>query len=319
MSESSADGGASSADWDEIRSNFEQSIMVDTPLKSLAENVGMEWPIKSPDENPKKYVNMDFSEISSNPNFLGNPQRVDLLIAILKETLAFDDPFGDMVEQVEAASETQDNISKNVARLGLPIDYPIDLTNLSEDTKLFCKTEDLESIGDFIEFSKNMSRNIVVGGDFRSFLNSLAHIDDVNLAKVLPFRPGSTGVHYAEAVGLVVDRLSSEEKVTLLKRYGGKVSEEEAAEAKDLSEEEIEQLEETIEEHLTSLGEWFTDGKDDLEKTIAEGGSVERYFMVLDNPAKETIACNIVRSGLGLSEERRGGGFLSRIGRLFKK
>src|SRR6185503_7450835 len=94
-------------DWDEIRTAFATSLMVDTSLNSLAQNLdGPEWPIKGKDETPAKYIDLSFNEVVEMLQLKGQkPERIDQLISLLKETLAFDSPFGEMVEQTQAASE----------------------------------------------------------------------------------------------------------------------------------------------------------------------------------------------------------------------
>src|SRR3954462_9777162 len=119
-------------DWDEVRSAFATSIMVDTSLNSLAQNLdGPEWPIKSKDDTPAKYIDHGFEEVLELLQLKGQkPELIDQLIAILKETLAFDNPFGDMVEQTQAASERDNVLLKNLAKLGVPENFPVALTSL---------------------------------------------------------------------------------------------------------------------------------------------------------------------------------------------
>src|SRR3954469_12458183 len=108
-------------DWDGIRTAFSSSIMVDTSLNSLAQNLdGPEWPIKGKDETPAKYVDLSFDEVVELLQLKGQkPERVDQLIGILKETLAFDSPFGEMVEQTQAASERDNPLLKNLTKLSI--------------------------------------------------------------------------------------------------------------------------------------------------------------------------------------------------------
>ena len=55
-------------------------------------------------------------------NASGKSDKADHLVGILKETLAFDDPFGDMVSQVEQSSSKENPILKTLARLGAGAD-----------------------------------------------------------------------------------------------------------------------------------------------------------------------------------------------------
>ena len=180
----SAGSGDKSQKWEEIRARFQESIMADTKLISLAQNVGTtDWPIKGADETPSKYLSLTHDELMMLPEIGPHPERIDLLVEILSETLAFDDPFGEMVEQVEASYETEDNIRKTMAKLELPEDFPIALTSFTEETKKFCEAEELETLGQFARFSQHMAENIVVGGDFRSLLNALANVDESGIAQ----------------------------------------------------------------------------------------------------------------------------------------
>ena len=75
---------------------FASSIMVDTALNSLAQNLdGPEWPIKGKEETPAKYIDLTFDEVVELLQLKGqSPERFDQLISLLRETLAFDSPFG---------------------------------------------------------------------------------------------------------------------------------------------------------------------------------------------------------------------------------
>jgi hypothetical protein len=66
--------------------------MVDTALKSLAQNLdGPDWPIPGPDETPATYIDLTFAEVRDLLTRKGQPvERVDQLVEILRETLAFD-------------------------------------------------------------------------------------------------------------------------------------------------------------------------------------------------------------------------------------
>jgi hypothetical protein len=190
-------------DWDEVRTAFASSIMVDTQVSSLAQNLdGPTWPLKSKEETPAKYIDLSYGEALELLALKGQTaDKLDLLISILKETLAFDSPFGDMVEQTEAASVRDNPLLKNLARIGIPENFPISLTALGTDTVEFCKLENLKTLGEFAVFAQGMSQNVIIGGDFRKLLNALSNLDEATLAEILPFRKGAKGLHLVEALG----------------------------------------------------------------------------------------------------------------------
>jgi hypothetical protein len=252
-------------DWDDVRSAFATSIMVDTAINSLAQNLdGPEWPIKSKDETPAKYIDLSFDEAVELLQLKGQPaDRIDQLIAILRETLAFDSPFGEMVEQTQVAAERDNPLLKNLAKLSIPENFPIALTSLEASTLEFCKLEKLSTLGEFAVFAQGMSQNVIVGGDFRRLLNALSHVDEAALAEVLPFRRGQKGLHLAEALAQAV-------------RSADPVG------------------------HAELATTWFRAELETIEKAIAAGGSASRYFVVLNDPELEKRAAELLRPHLRL-------------------
>jgi hypothetical protein len=271
---------ATAKDWDEIRSAFASSIMVDTALSSLAQNVdGPEWPIKGKDETPAKYIDLSFDEALELIQLKGQkPERIDQLVEILKETMAFDSPFGDMVEQTQAASERDNPLLKNLVKLGISENFPITLTALDAGTLEFCKLEGLHTLGEFAVRAQAMAQTVLVGGDFKKLLNALSHVDEGVLIEVLPFRRGHKGLHLVEALAQAARRPDA------------------AARA----------------ETATA---WFRDDVTAIEKDLAAGGSLARHFVALGNPGVEQRAAELLRPHLRVPaaaapvEKKKGGLF----------
>ena len=273
-------------DWDQVRTAFASSIMVDTSISSLAQNLDApDWPLKGKDETPAKYIDLTFDEVVELLQLKGqSPEQVDVLIGILKETLAFDNPFGDMVEQTAAASERDNPLLKNLQKLNIPENYPISLTALEPGTIEFCKLEKLSTLGEFGVFAQNMSQNVIVGGDFRKLLNALSHVDEGALAEVLPYRRGQKGLHLVEAVA-------------------------QAAKSPDAS------------ARVEMAVAWFRDDLAAMEKDVGAGGSLERHFVVLNNPALEKRAVELLRPHLRVPQAAAAAGEKKKSGLFgwFKK
>jgi hypothetical protein len=253
-------------EWDEVRSAFASSIMVDTSINSLAQNLdGPEWPMKGKDETPAKYIDLSFDEVVEMLQLKGQkPDRLDQLIGILKETLAFDSPFGDMVEQTQAAADKDNPLLKNMAKLSIPENFPITLTALEPATLEFCKLEGRHTLGEFAVFAQTMSQNVIVGGDFKKLLNALSHVDEASLAQVLPFRRGQKGLHLVEALAhstRAPDAAARAEVATT----------------------------------------WFREELTAIEKDVSAGGSLDRHFVVLGNPELEKRAAALLRPHLRLT------------------
>ena len=255
-------------DWDDVRTAFATSIMVDTAINSLAQNLdGPEWPIKNKEETPAKYIDLSFEEAIELLQLKGQkPERIDQLIGILRETLAFDSPFGEMVDQTHASSERDNQLLKNLAKLQIPENFPITLTALEPGTLEFCKLEGLHTLGEFAVFAQGMSQNVIVGGDFRKLLNALSHIDEGALAQALPYRPGQKGLHLVEALGQAARSSDGAARAELATT-------------------------------------WFRDEIRAIEKDLAAGGSLDRYFVALNDPPLEKRAADLLRPHLRLPEQ----------------
>ena len=273
-------------DWDVVRSAFAASIMVNTPLSSLAQNLdGPDWPVRGKEETPAAYIDLSYDELLAMLAMKGMAStRADFLVTLLKETLAFDNPFGEMVAQSEASALKDNQLLKNLAKLEIPEAFPIGLTALSSDTIEFCKLEHLQTLGEFCIFAQGMSQNVIVGGDFRKLLNALSHIDEASLAESLPFRVGVRGLHLPEAM------VQASKATAPLKRASQAV-------------------------------EWFSAEFEQIKKDLKAGGTLERYLSVLANPAAEKRAAEMLAPLLksGGAAGAKKGGFFGSLGRIFGK
>jgi len=254
-------------EWDEVRSAFAASIMVDTSINSLAQNLdGPEWPIKSKEDTPAKYIDLTYEEVVELLLLKGQKEELlEQLVAILRETLAFDTPYGDMVAQADAASDRENPILRNLAKLGIPENFPIALTALDKGTLEFCELEKLSTLAEFATFSQGMSQSVIVGGDFRRLLNALSHVDEKSLAEVLPYRQGQKGLHLVEAIGQAARSDDGPGRTELATT-------------------------------------WFRNELSTIERDVRTGGSVERYFVALGNPELEKRAVDLLRPYLRLPE-----------------
>ncbi len=288
-----------SPEWDEVRKKFRHSIMADTSLVSLAQNLDTkEWPHSGEDEKPSKYIDFSYDELLMLPEIAGNADKADHLIGILKETLAFDDPFGDMVAQVEETSSKENPILKTLSRLNIPENYPLTLASFSEGTRVVCASEGIKTIGEFANLGQQMATRVVLGGDFRNALNALTHGDEEGIGVFLPYRKGSTGLHLAEAIALIPASLPRPDQLGLAKAYGARLSAADSAAARTLTKEQIEKHESMMRVTTNAALDWFKADKEALLKVLADGGTYERYFVVANDPAREAIAVKLASSVL---------------------
>jgi hypothetical protein len=203
---------ADSAAWDKARAAFAKSILADTPIASLAADLDVPpWPVNQPDETPSAYIYLPYAEAVGALAARGLPPAgLGHLITILNETAAFDEPFGEMADITAMAPGAIDDDSplhRTLAKLEIPHDFPLALSRLSAGTVELCGNEKVDTLGQFVGFAARLSQSVIIGGDFREFLNALSHQDEATLARFLPFRPGAKGLHLLEALALEAGRL----------------------------------------------------------------------------------------------------------------
>lgn len=321
-------------DWDTARKAFSKSIMIETPLHSLAQNLDMpDWPIKGEGESPSKYVYFKYSELMTMPGFAGHPELVDQLITILKETMAFDEPFGEMVPKHALTVEKDNPILKNLAKLEIPEDYPMGLVALTAETREFCTLESLGTIKEFAMFAQNIAQSVIVGGDFRTLLNALSHIDENTLAMYIPFRPGAKGVHLLEGLALTVRAYPAEVRAALAKDFGARLGADDVALAASVPRDDAATAGKTLARQAGSYIEYFQADLASLQQQVNEGMPLGRLASVLNDPVVEVIVTNLIKPYLTLAngktpartttppmeEESVRRGFFSGLRRMFKK
>ncbi len=306
----------STEEWEHIRKRFFNSILNETEIAKLGQNVGISWPFKGSDETPLKYIEYSFEELKDVPGLIGKASRIRTLMDILRETLAFDDPFSDMVDTVEAESAEDDTFERILAKLNILGAYPSDFVHFSPETKELLRSEDLRTLLEVIHFGQKLARSVVVGGDLKSFLNGLAHKDEVGIAKHIPYRRGERGLHLAEAIGLITENLSVPVQLELLQQSGVALTEEEEQTLKAASRLKIEASLKSAMEQVDARCEWFTAEAADLEQIFATAGSPERYFIMINEPRRERLALALARIKYGRADSEKGG-FFGKISGLF--
>jgi hypothetical protein len=297
--------------WDEVRRAFCSSILVDTSLVSLAQNLeGREWPLSGPDEKPSFYIELDFDMLLGQLAMSGQPPVLaDHLIDILKETLAFDDPFGDMIVQSEAVATAENPLVKNLAKLKIPGEFPVTLTTLSPETLAFCKLENLSTLGEFAFSAQRMASSVVVGGDFRALLNALSHVDERTLARFIPFRAGEKGLHYIEGLGQAVSSQPAAVQAALAKRVMTNLPKNTLDLAGTVTPVALAAAQAAINVRSASLRLHCSEDYAAVTKDVAAGMNPRTMVSVLADPMLEAIVADILKP----STEKPREGFFARL------
>ena len=306
----------SAEEWEHLRKRFFNSALNDTEIAILGQNASISWPFKGSDETPTKYIEYDFEELKSVPGLVGKKTRIKRLMDILRETLAFDDPFSDMVDSVEAESEVDDAFDRILLKLVIPLNYPAGFIHFSPETKELLKSEGVETLIQTIHFGQNLARSVAIGGDLKSFLNGLAHTDEATIMKHLPYRRTERGLHLAEAASLIARDLDEPIQLELLGQAGVSLTDEEEALRKGVSQLTLDTSLKLAMEGFDALCAWFTKEAADLEQVCTTSGAVERYFIAVNEPRRERVAATLARAKFGIPASERKG-FLGKISGLF--
>ena len=226
---------------------------------------------------------------------------------ILRATLAFDDPFADMVETVESESHADDFFEHILAKLEIPVNYPAEWIHLSADTQQLFKGEGLETLIQVIHFGQNLARNVVIGGDLKSFLNGLVRKETSAIIQYLPYRVSGRGLHLAEAVGLLVRDLDEPVRIELMQQSGVALSDAEQALHQSASKLVLQAGIQAALNQLDVLCGWFVHEAAELQQSCSSAGGVERFFLPLNDSARERAAASLARVKFGAAQaERRG-------------
>lgn len=274
-----------SAQWDELRLAFHRSLLIDTPLASLAQNVdGCAWPLAGAAEKPSAYIDLDHADALARLRAAGLPDAaLDDLAEILRGTLAFDESFRQMAVIAGRAEAATDPVRRNLERLGIPEDFPVELGNFKPTTRQFCQRESIARLGDFLDFARSVSRQVIVGSEFRDLLNALAHVDEAALARLLPFRPKSRGLHLVEALAHVVRPLPLEDRMAVARRP--------------------ESLSATAAAEVAARVAGFTDDGARIRAALAAGTPAARLVVSLDDLSLESAVAALLSRHFARSAE----------------
>jgi hypothetical protein len=295
-------------DWNQLRAHFMSSILVDTHLHKLAQNIGCSWPVKDKEETPARYLDYSFADLMTAPALKGQPARFQLLLDILKETASFDNPFQEMVPAGEPSQVAGGQASQWLRRVAVPLDYPVELTALSPDTRSLCHGEGAETILTAASLFQGMAQSVIVGGEVRQLLNGLAHADLHALARYLPVRPGARGIFLAEGIGVLLRSLTDSSKQIWLSAGSDPEHLPPAAEA----------VRQQLQARLMRLLPFFPEESGVVSELAQNGEALDRFFVSLGDPDLERGAALLIRCHFPPVRQNAPEGFFGRLSKLFR-
>lgn len=314
MSDSSTEK-YSPAEWEHIRQRYSDSILKETEIAILGQSAGIAWPFKGKGETPEKYIQYDFGELQSVPGLVGKKSRVRKLIDILRETLAFDDPFSDLAHSLEAESEEDFTFERILSKYSIPLDFPTRFTHFSPEVKALIEREQIRTLVELVHYGQRAAPDDAEAQDLKDFLNGLAHNDERGIANHIPFRPNVWGLHLVEAIGLIAENLPEEAQAHLLSLTDTPLDPRETAILESLDPESVESTLATAKEQVIEVKKWFAEESGELEAALQTEGGPERLFIAINIPERERLALALAKLSLGYVDKKKSGLF----GRLFSR
>jgi hypothetical protein len=264
-------------------------------------------------------MGLELDELYEVPGLIGKKSRVRKLMDILRETLAFDDPFSDLVDSVELDGVEDHTFERILAKFNIPSEYPAKLVKFKKTTYDLLRAESPGTLLDVIRLGQLMPHDEPEGEELRFFLNGLAHMDEERMARHLPYRRGDRGLFLPEEIGLTASRLDPSVQAAILQQSGLELTEEETANlSKTASSLQVEADVKAAIESIARACEWFSDEANKLKEAFSNGTDPNRYFIPIQDPKVERIALALARIHLGLSDCERSG-IIGRISGLFKR
>ena len=286
----------SEAEWAYLRERFADSVLKEVEIAKLGQNVGLSWPFRGTDETPAKYVGLGFEELASVPGLVGKRSRVRRLMDILRETLAFDDPFSEMVDTVEAGQEIDHTFENALHKLGIPLDFPVERMHFLPETRGRLREWGATTVIEAVQAGCQTETEEAAADDLKRFVNSLAQEDGASVAAFLPYRRGASGLHFIEKIGLVAADLDAAARLELLRQAGRPLTEQEAAVLEESGSLHADATLKAAMEEINASVEWFPEDAKALAQAFAEETAPERRFIVLNDPEVEAVAVELARA-----------------------
>lgn len=323
----------SAADWDKIRKSFSKSMMVDLKLGSLAENLELPaWPLSGDEETPAKYIDFTLDELGVMTEFHGKPARIDHLYRILNENLSQDEEFEDMVDPINKQLDRTDVLLQVLRRFEIPENYPFTLLAFPKNVRDTVPAAQVKTLGEFVRFYQKISEKGVVLGEIKTVLQAISAGDEARLAQWMPYRPGSHGFHFIEAIALAVKSLDQDTLKSLVKKYGKKLDQADDYALKSSWQDLAAKGESKLDAATNECAPQFAADIADARTIINSGGAMEldRFLLPLGDSDLELIVAHaLIRHIRGRDEgvpatsapvsSSPSGGFFAKLKALFSR
>ena len=213
-----------SSRWDRVSFRVQGSPFEDLSVSGLAKNVGTRsWKrpgAKVKGDTVSRYIYFSFEELLEVEKL--DLKSAKLLLEICEALFQMEEEYSGMGSFEEVDKQATQQRLRFVEEFGLNQDFPIALSNLDEDLRELCASEDVFSFVDLMGFLDRLSDKAMIGGSYRDLQNIFAHGDEKGLSRHFPYRPGYRGFHLPETLLFMLKHLSRAELDKVLTYYEGR-------------------------------------------------------------------------------------------------
>ena len=196
--------------------------MVDSPYESftvaaLARNAGGKpWfrPTRREEDELSFYLDKSLDELLAIKGM--DEEQIERLIDIIETILSFEDECNMLGSMDMINDQAIEERMRLIKQLGLYDDLPLAFGNIDEVTQGLCQREGVHTLIELMEFIDKLADKSYLGGALHGLQVVFAHGDEQGLAKLFPFRKGHRGFHFTEAVAFAYNRLTTDEKKSIL-------------------------------------------------------------------------------------------------------
>lgn len=204
------------ARWDKVSFRAQGSPFEDLSVSTLAKNTGTRaWNRsgKVKFDTVARYIYLSFEELISIEKL--ELKHATHLLEICEATFLFEEECDDLGSFEEIDNQAHAQRMRFVEEFGIYQDYPVRLANLDEELRDLCKSEEIITFLDLMEFLDSLADKAWIGGSYKCLQNVFAHGDEKGLTHYFPFRIGHRGFHLPEAIAFCLNRLSRHELDTV--------------------------------------------------------------------------------------------------------
>lgn len=304
----------SAEEWEHFRERFSDSILKTTEIAELGRSVGVSWPFKGSGETPEKYIKFNFEELQQVPGLIGKKKRVNDLMDVLREILAFDDPFSSMMDTVEKKSGENLVYKRILKKLEIPEDYPVNLMFFSQKTKTLLHNNGAKTLMEAIRLGERSPES---ESELSSLISGLSLANEATLKIHLPFRTGQRGLHLPEAIGLMVRDIDEPVRMELIRQAGISTQNSTNSEPEPPIASEVSLK--VVFVRFNELCSWFDKQADELKKICDSPESIERYFLPINDAEIERASIALAVMHFGTSVKSPDSSMLKKMSNLFKR